>query len=468
MLIHIRTSAQQARELLQGLEQGIDQLVFRYTFDGVSDNLCEATFRGRSTQEIELFKELAGLGGQGYVTRHQAGRIASSMLASESISGRCDSPEWLVYLIDMLSTRSVKLKDGWETVFKVIGLNPKDFWPDVTRMTKDITKKASREIIDESIAEATSEGGSSSGEGGLMLLDFGGSASYGEATAEAQATAKKDFSNIMKKSGILGEWQGDQYVPKSIDVHTAADLRQQWGQDLRLEFVDMDGATAHHSINMTKDSVLTKRPSPLCAGKGSSMCWMQLANARRCYVWRLNPQLAQESVTWSGACIDGKVSGKGELVGHYQSEDEWGSYVYEATFHDGKPSSGPVRISEGDRKFVGELLDGLFDGHGELISADGSLYQGEFHNGDFHGRGRLSLNPLSLYEGEFRHGKADGRGTFTGMVFKYEGEFRNGLCHGRGTITSVFGLGLGFTGEFQNGHLISGDGSVDLSWIQIM
>ena len=440
MPIVFESSRQEAQTLLEELERDRDQLLFKYTFSGVSDNVCEVMFKGDSTQDIDLFKQVVGKGDEGFVTRDQTARIADSMVASESLSGRCDSSEWLVYLADkllgMLSTRSLKMKDGWATVFKITDLDPKDVAADVTRMTKDIKKEASRRIIDESIAEATREGNAWSAETGGMAFGFGLSGSYGEADSETQAEAKKDFSDIMEKMGILGEWKGERYIPKSIDVHGIADLRQQWGRDLKLEYVATVGATAEHSVNLTKESFFTAAPEPQCVGEGSARCWKRVTNVRGCHVWLWNPRPSQESITWSGDCVDGKVSGKGESVSRYQRDGEWETFVAEGTFRDGKLTADPMRYSVADTHYEGQIRDGKRHGRGILELADGRRYVGTFRNDKFHGRGVYTWPSGERYEGEWVNGKYHGGGELKladGRVYK--GQFRNDQKNGHGIFT---------------------------------
>ena len=160
----------EAEAFLQELELGVDQLIFKYTFSGVSDDVCEVEFKGENTQDIDLYKKVTGAGGEGFVTRDQAADIADSMVVTESLSGRCGSSEWLVYLtdklLDALGTRTVAMEDGWAKLHEFTAFDPKSFSADVRRKTKDVEKGVSRRIIDESVAAAESEGEAWAIEGG--------------------------------------------------------------------------------------------------------------------------------------------------------------------------------------------------------------------------------------------------------------------------------------------------------------
>ncbi len=49
--------------------------------------------------------------------------------------------------------------------------------------------------------------------------------------------------------------------------------------------------------------------------------WQKLENNPACVVWNPYPQ-EQETVTWSGACANGKAQGRGTLVWRYVEEWE--------------------------------------------------------------------------------------------------------------------------------------------------
>lgn len=69
-----------------------------------------------------------------------------------------------------------------------------------------------------------------------------------------------------------------------------------------------------------------------------------------CQVWDNDPQ-PNESIHWSGACVNGAAQGKGVV--------QW-------------PSG---------RRYEGALSDGKFEGYGVEIDASGIRYGGEFHDG---------------------------------------------------------------------------------------
>ncbi len=99
------------------------------------------------------------------------------------------------------------------------------------------------------------------------------------------------------------------------------------------------------------------RPEPLCTGQTGSGCWMELANRRGCYTWNPNPQ-PENTVTWSGRCVDGRASGKGKLVWRFRRQGVW------------KSSSGE-----------GELRKGIRHGHWIDRYDDGTVAEGTYKGG---------------------------------------------------------------------------------------
>ena len=61
---------------------------------------------------------------------------------------------------------------------------------------------------------------------------------------------------------------------------------------------------------------------PLCTGEMGTPCWRETANQPGCHIWNPYPK-AEETVTWSGRCVDGKSSGKGSAVWRYRQDGRW-------------------------------------------------------------------------------------------------------------------------------------------------
>ncbi len=132
--------------------------------------------------------------------------------------------------------------------------------------------------------------------------------------------------------------------------------------------------------------------------------WQQLENNPSCVVWNDYPQL-NVTVTWSGACVNGKVQGRGAQVWRYLEDGEWKT-----------------------EKYTGEMKDGKEHGRGVWVGADGDSYDGDWKDGKEHGHGVYVWGPDSewagdRYEGEYRDGERHGRGVYVWADGnRYEGE----------------------------------------------
>jgi len=220
-----------------------------------------------------------------------------------------------------------------------------------------------------------------------------------------------------------------------------------------------------------------------------------------CAVWSTDKPGADDAVSWSGACVDEKASGRGVLVwwdeegllGRYtgemdagklngegrlflRSDDGEGFHEYMGRFSESKPvGSGFLRTAKGAR-FLGEVIDGVQHGKGVLLTKDGWLikgeikdgkgvgrlvvdyttdegerYLGQVENGKRNGFGILTASDEDFYAGEFSDGKPDGPGLYKGNAGdRYAGDFANGKPNGFGT--SIDADGNVVQGRFVNGE----------------
>jgi hypothetical protein len=120
-----------------------------------------------------------------------------------------------------------------------------------------------------------------------------------------------------------------------------------------------------------------------------------------CKVWNPHPQ-PNETVSWSGNCVNGLAQGPGAL--------QW--------LNNEKPY-------ERDQ---GEWNEGRQLGRGTQDWGSGR-YDGELVNGEPQGKGALTLRS-SRYEGEFRGGKPNGSGAVTNLEGVFTGIWRNGCLVG--------------------------------------
>ena len=104
--------------------------------------------------------------------------------------------------------------------------------------------------------------------------------------------------------------------------------------------------------------------SPVCSATAGAKggCWIEVGNRPGCYLWNPNPK-PEETVTWSGTCVNGKASGKGRTEWRWRKDGEW------------RTSWGEARLREGK----------IVDGHVVMGLPSGTVGEGPFKDGKFHG-----------------------------------------------------------------------------------
>ena len=122
---------------------------------------------------------------------------------------------------------------------------------------------------------------------------------------------------------------------------------------------------------------------------------------------------------------------------------------------DGAPSGyGVVYLADGG------MLEGTFDGQGELTCPDGcrrwadaSSYLGPFVRGEPHGRGRKLDARGDEYEGDFVCGLRHGEGQLSSRADRslYVGSFRDNHFHGPGRLRVEGPMGYEIQGSFADG-----------------
>jgi hypothetical protein len=108
-----------------------------------------------------------------------------------------------------------------------------------------------------------------------------------------------------------------------------------------------------------------------------------ILDKKGCKVGNPSPK-PDESVSWSGACLNGYADGKGVL--------QW--YV------NGVPST----------RYDGTLHEGVLAGQGKLTMPDGASYEGGWRAGKQHGNGVQMMPDGTRYEGQWKNGLPDGHG----------------------------------------------------------
>jgi hypothetical protein len=192
------------------------------------------------------------------------------------------------------------------------------------------------------------------------------------------------------------------------------------------------------------------------AAVAADAAWITDANG--CKVWDEKPT-PNETVTWSGACLDGYASGEGVLQwivnGKLGSRQEGrfaggkangkGTHyvqgmVVEGDFVDGALLGHVVMTWPGGDRYEGDSVAGGRTGKGVLTRANGDRYDGDFVNGKWSGHGTFTNANGARYEGGWLDNKRSGHGVLLyANGDRYEGDFVDGNSSGHGTYTSVDG-----------------------------
>jgi hypothetical protein len=116
-----------------------------------------------------------------------------------------------------------------------------------------------------------------------------------------------------------------------------------------------------------------------------------------CRVWNPHPQ-ADETLRWSGACVNGLAQGRGAAVwlhGRLPFETDEGEW------RDGRQTGSGTQVWPTGR-YDGQLVDGEPNGRGVLI-VQGVRYEGELRNGKPNGAGTLAKEG-NTFQGTWKDG----------------------------------------------------------------
>lgn len=192
-------------------------------------------------------------------------------------------------------------------------------------------------------------------------------------------------------------------------------------------------------------------PNALATGN-----WM-ISTDSGCKIHNFEPQ-PNESVTWSGKCVNGYAHGNGEMRWYVNNELQ-GSYT--GNYHQGgiygkgtikyttgaeyvgdlqnhkRHGNGTMKYTDGV-EYTGDWQDDKMHGNGTITFADGEKYIGEWQNHKKHGKG-LGITPLAIYYGDFVNGRYDGWGIFIDKNTRniYEGQFKDDTMNGVGRYLFV-------------------------------
>lgn len=223
---------------------------------------------------------------------------------------------------------------------------------------------------------------------------------------------------------------------------------------------------------------MTCRLASAAAPPAAEPRWLLDANG--CKFLSPMPRDMQVSVTitWTGQCVDGMVSGKGEVragswfafYGEFaqgrivKGAAEMNGAMYEGGFLDNK-RHGPGETRTPD----GLITKGTYDRNVidpqavEYIWTDGTRYRGEIdpRTQNMQGKGVLEYAGGGVYEGEFKRDQPEGEG-----ILKFpdgeerRGTFVAGQLHGKGSI--LYANQTRYEGQLRAGEP-SGQGRMEFS-----
>ena len=135
------------------------------------------------------------------------------------------------------------------------------------------------------------------------------------------------------------------------------------------------------------------------------------------------------TVLYMGEFVDGKFDGKGEYL--YRNSKKFFIGEYKNGLRNGK---GIIYYPDGRINVENNYVNDQKEGEGRYICEDGSIYNGFWKNGLFTGRGKEFYSNGDLrYEGEYVDGRREGKGKYIWRDGDhYEGYQKNDLRHGKG------------------------------------
>ena len=259
---------QAAENILGDLQSNKIQLRFRYTFAGITEESCSAKSEDRGVQDVDLFRKVAGDGREGFVARHQVANIADSLIRENIFTVRCASgaalPDLLEILTNQLNASERRTVADWALLDELIEFDPESFKADITEKLNSVKNEVVREQALDAMSKAMGEAESEATEAGLALgyslFMVKAEGSYAESEAKDMAEARKEFTDSLGKMGLSVEWEGQKFVPKSVDVHSVAELRAKWGQNLEVNFTIPAGGEGQDVLQLTKDDRTVTMP----------------------------------------------------------------------------------------------------------------------------------------------------------------------------------------------------------------
>lgn len=225
------------------------QLNFRYSFSGDARDTCTAEVTSAQVAQTDRFKSLKGGGGSRQVARHQLLDIAQDMVKSVAVRTTCrdlGAADRLVrQALDQLG--APERLGTWAQLGEFSGLSPSDFAADVSRHLDEKEGSVHRDQIRSALTQAESlqkQGKIAVGWGPFMAAV---SAGFSEASQEARS----EFEDHLDKRSLASSWDGERYVPKSLDVHSTESIVNSWRGGVRVAYTKLSDESQLHAITLT-------------------------------------------------------------------------------------------------------------------------------------------------------------------------------------------------------------------------
>ncbi len=143
-----------------------------------------------------------------------------------------------------------------------------------------------------------------------------------------------------------------------------------------------------------------------------------------------------------GDIVNGVLHGTGEIFfanGDYYKGD-W--------LHGERTGKGEMLWKEGGQ-YIGDFVNGTLQGQGEYSYSDGRKYIGSFAESSFNGKGEFFWLNGDYYIGDWINGERTGKGEYRwGIGSRYVGDFFNSKLNGNGIY--YFPDGNKYVGSFKN------------------
>ena len=131
-----------------------------------------------------------------------------------------------------------------------------------------------------------------------------------------------------------------------------------------------------------------------------------------------------------GEWLNNEIHGCGILT--YAADNPLGIESYSGDFIEGKPEGNGTEVLKSGITYVGQWLNGLYHGQGELFGVSPNnpelriSYNGNWKEGRRSGKGTLEVPTVGKYVGDWNDGRMEGNGTFSwSNGDKYEGEWKD-------------------------------------------